>query len=173
MNRNLTTALLLIGGLGSLAKTADAQTNPLFLPPLGHGAQDWPILCDVVLPLKPLTTIYSPDYGVQYQYDSLFGAVMGFSGTVAYSKYCLPPNGATLPVAGRVGFFIGADPTTTLGGSTQDNTPGNQAGVDDGMGLTMGTYTGVASTTLPSQKFFCRQRDRREHPESIFWAKRD
>ncbi len=56
-------------------------------------------------------------------------------------------------MAGRVGFYIGADPNSGIGGSTQDNTAANPLGVDDGMGLTMGTYTGVAGN-FASAKFF-------------------
>ncbi len=64
-------------------------THFLKFPPTDHSGQDWLFYCDLILPLKPqMIKIYSDDYGIEYEYDSLFGAVMGVSGTVTYSKYC-------------------------------------------------------------------------------------
>ena len=153
MNRNYPKALLLLGVLGSLTVSAVGQVNPLPFPPPLPGSTtttDWVALC-----IDPTSTTspYSTDYGIEYQYDSLFGAVMGVSGTVNYSKYCFGPSGVTLPVAGRLGFFVGTDPYPQLsnglanpnyetGGSTQDNLAGTV--IDDALGLTFGTYTGVA-----------------------------
>lgn len=165
MNRNYQKALLLLGALGSTATVASAQltTQPQWWPgPPVNGFQgppnlpgtlpslDWVLNC--VDPASK-TSPYSTDYGTEYQYDSLFGAVMGVTGTVNFSKYCFGPSGITLSVAGRLGFFVGSDDNPTLlngqtnpnygyGGTTQDRINGNI--IDDGMGLTMGTYSGVS-----------------------------
>ena len=164
MNRNYQKALLLLGAMGSLATTASAQLAnlPQWWPgPPVNGFQgptrlltnptlDWVLNCE-----DPTSTTspYSTDYGIEYQYDSLFGAVMGVSGTTNFSKVCFGPSGVTLNVAGRLGFFVGADDNTNLlngqtnpnygyGGTTQDRLAGTI--IDDGMGLTMGTYSGVS-----------------------------
>jgi hypothetical protein len=167
MNRDYQKALLLLGALGSLVTVASAQVSPEIQwwpgPPV-HGWQgppnlpgslpslDWVLNCEdqtLTTPIDP----YSTDYGIEAQYDSLFGAVMGVSGTVNFSKTCFGPSGITLPVAGRLGFFIGADdnpnmlngqtnPNYGYGGTNQDRLAGTL--IDDGMGLTMGTYSGVS-----------------------------
>jgi hypothetical protein len=119
MNRNFKKALLLFGF------TAGVCTSAM--------ANDWVQDC-----IDPASTTppYSTDWGINSVYNDLFGAVMGVSGTVNYSKYCFPPNGITIPMAGRIGFGVG------FTGSTQDNLNGSP--VDDFMGLTFGMYTGVA-----------------------------
>ena len=119
MNRNLKRALLLIGTVASLATTA--------------AADDWVRFCE-----DPTSTTppWSTDWGALARENDLFGAVLGVSGTVNYSKYCFPPSGVTLPMQGRLGFTIG----TT--GSTQDNLAGTPW--DDQMGLTYGMQTGVS-----------------------------
>jgi hypothetical protein len=155
MNRNHLKALLLVGVLGSLATVAHGQQGlpPYFPPPnywTGIENLDWVVFCE-----DPTSTTspYSTDYGVEYQYDSLFGAVMGVSGTVNFSKYCFPTSGVTLPMAGRLGFYVGTDPYVLKtdgtpnpnfgkGGSWQDDLAG--VGIDDGLTLTFGGYTGVA-----------------------------
>jgi len=166
MNRNQIKALLLIGVLGSLTGIAHGQasTNPPPFPPfnfydpnfgIGYTDYDWVFLC-----LDPTSTSspYSTDYDTRGDYDSMFGAVIGISGTANLSKVCWGPSGVTLPVAGRLGFYIGTDPDQTnidgthndnfgKGGSLQDNLQLlNQvppSAVDDGMTLTYGGYSGV------------------------------
>jgi len=148
MIRNLTKALLLFATLGSIVASACAQGNPQPLPPPTTNNQDWVIYC-----WNPLVTKdpYSTDWGAEWQYDSLFGAVQGVSGTVTFDT-CFPTV-VTLPMAGRLGFFVGVDTAQTLpngqpnpdyliGGSIQDNLAGTP--VDDGLGLTWGSYTGVS-----------------------------
>jgi len=158
MNRNYQKALLLLGAMGGLGTTASAQLAnlPVWLPgppvtALNNTALstlDWVINCEDP---KSTTSPYSTDYGIEFQYDSLFGAVMGVQGTVNYSKYCWT-NGLTIPVAGRLGFFVGTDDNTNqlngqanpnygYGGTSQDRLAGTI--IDDGLGLTMGTYSGV------------------------------
>lgn len=154
MNRNYLRALLPIGIFGVLATGAMGQVNPLPFPPPNVNTNnlglDW--VLDCVDPTST-TSPYSTDWGIEYQYDQLFGAVMGVLGTVNFSKYCFPPSGVTLDMPGRVGFYIGtdpyplqtnglADPFYGTGGSRQDNISGQV--VDDGMGLTFGSYTGVS-----------------------------
>jgi hypothetical protein len=156
MNRNLTKALLLIGVLGSLTAVAHGQQGlPPFFPPPNRWVGD-PLDLDWVIDCEDPTSTtspYSTDYGIEYQYDSLFGAVMGVSGTVNFSKICFPPSGVTLNMPGRLGFYIGTDPVQTLangtqnptfaeGGSLQDDLAGQ--GIDDGLTLTFGGYTGVS-----------------------------
>ena len=154
MNRNYRKALVLLGITGCLAASAVGQVNPLPYPPIIIGqvpyASDWVINC---IDPTSKTSPYSTDWAIEYQYDALFGAVMGVAGTVNYSKYCFPTSGVTLNMAGRLGFYVGTDPyqyqTNGLpdpnygtGGSYQDNDTGSI--FDDGLGLTFGTYTGVA-----------------------------
>jgi len=105
-------------------------------------ADDWVRFC-----VDPASTTspYSTDWGIEAQENDLFGAVLGVSGTVNFSKYCFPPNGVTLPMQGRLGFTIGVT------GSTQDNLAGTPW--DDQMGLTFGMATGV-SGNFSIAKFF-------------------
>ncbi|AIE84628.1 hypothetical protein OP10G_1260 [Fimbriimonas ginsengisoli Gsoil 348] len=94
-----------------------------------------PILCldpTVTPPVDP----YSTDYGAQLDWNDLFGTFLGVQGTVGYSKFCFPPNGITINVAGRVGFMYGKL------GSVQDTAYGGDP-IDDWLGLTMGMYDGV------------------------------
>lgn len=175
MNRNYIKALLLTGVIGSSAVVANAQGNYVQNPPVwafpggpyiplwntylltgavpGQG-MDWVTYC-----WNPLTTKdpWSTTYGIEYEYDSMMGAVGGVSGTVTYDG-CLGQTSTTLDMQGRLGFFVGGDPYQTLpngaanphygqGGSVQDNIQAALTGgtvVDDGMGLTYGTYSGVA-----------------------------
>ena len=139
MNRNLLKALLLSAVAGGFAATGAAQKNPLIFPPPTQQNQDWVLVC---LDPKSTTSPYSTDYGLEYQYNALFGAVMGVSGTVRYD-FCYPAV-VTMQMSGRLGFFQGADQNAALpnGGSTQDNLAGTP--IDDALGLTWGTYTGVS-----------------------------
>ncbi len=128
MNRNLKRAILLFGTMASLATKA--------------AADDWVQVC-----VDPASTTppYSTDWGMLLRENDLFGAALGLSGTVNFSKYCFPPNGVTLPMQGRLGFTVGVT------GSTQDNLAGTPW--DDQMGLTFGMLTGV-SGNFSIAKFF-------------------
>jgi len=138
MNRNHFKALLLSAVACGVAANAAAQKNPLVFPPPTTTNQDWIAFC---FDPKDTTSPYSTDYGIEYQYDALFGAVMGASGTARFD-FCWPTH-TTVNMPGRLGFFEGADQNAALpnGGSTQDNLAGTP--IDDALGLTYGTYTGV------------------------------
>lgn len=155
MNRNHFKALLVLGVVSSLVGVAHGQSQvlPPFPPPnfwTDPFGLDWVEDCrDPTSTTSP----YSTDWAVPAEYDSMFGASVGLSGTVNFSKYCFGPSGITLPVQGRVGFFIGTDPNLLnvdgtpnpnygKGGSFQDDLAG--IGIDDGLTLTFGGYTGVA-----------------------------
>jgi len=128
MIRNLlkATALAAIGlvGIGS------ALAQVPVIPPLG-----WTPLC------VDTTPTYSNDYGIEIDWNDLFGVTVGVSGTVHYAKNCFGPNGITNSIKGRIGQMIGPR------GSAQDEAypvgaPVNQL-IDAWLMITMGMPDGV------------------------------
>lgn len=88
---------------------------------------DWDGIC-----IDPNSTQpYSNDFITAGKENALFGAALGFAGTVAYGSQC---EGASVPVRGRIAFTIG------YRGSIQDNQGTGFNGVNDEfMRLTRGT----------------------------------
>jgi len=124
MNRNFTKATIV--GLTALAGVGSAMAQ-FELPPDGLPEYCW-------VAANPLYG--SPPVIWEFDWDDLFGVVIGVNGTVTYDTGCYNPA-FTQTLKGRIGFWGGRT------GSVQDIAYGGSP-IDDWLGITFGSYFGVA-----------------------------
>ncbi len=107
MNRNNLKPFLLAGAL-AVSAAASAQNSPFPVdpyPPTGVYISGW-ILGPCLKTPPPPPDPYSTVYLEQFNWDDLFGAWFGVTGTGSFDNLCFNPS-VSLSNQGRLGFYIG------------------------------------------------------------------